>query len=742
MRKTVKTAMIIPAFFFLAWLALLLTPYPELKNYRGRPYGFKVLDRNGRMLRVFPAEDGVKRVWVPLKEIPPGAVKIFLQAEDRRFYFHCGVDPLAAASAALRNLSAGRVVSGASTITMQLARLVKPGRRGFKGKIAEALDAMRIEARLSKKQILELWMNGIPFGSNIEGISAITRARFGRDIGELDDARALLLAVIPRRPALYDPAVNPEAAVKTAAALARKCVPDISEAALEEAAAETAPQSGAAEKNPFFAPHFTERAAALHDGGRQPLRATLDWEIQSYAERRLAEELSLLENNRVSNGAVLAVNNVDGSVLVYAGSGSWFDDSANGKIDGVQVENQPGSCLKPFLYALALEKGFNPNDVLPDIPTVFGSSEAYSPSNFNRRFNGPVRFRVAIASSLNLPAVYLIEKLGVNSFEDYLIGLGFSSISRTRGTAGLGLALGNSGVSLEELVRAFTVFPNLGQLRELRFIDKPLQGESPARQVMPRDDAWLIADILSDRGSRVVGFGTARVFSAASASLFKTGTANQFQHIWALGATKRFTVGVWMGNFSGETVVGRTGSSVPARIASDLLRALALTFPTDETEESGADRPANLRLTEICALSGMTASPACSGLFREWINPQRLPASCSWHGNGLKYPPEYQAWLRERSRSGSAPPSGGGAYIRIPASGSVFFFDPALPYEAQAIRVETAGFAPDALVYCDDLLQGSLNQAGVIALPLYRGRHRIAVEDGNGAAASVEIEVR
>jgi penicillin-binding protein 1C len=167
-----------------------------------------------------------------------------------------------------------------------------------------------------------------------------------------------------------------------------------------------------------------------------------------------------------------------------------------------------------------------------------------------------------------------------------------------------------------------------------------------------------------------------------------------------------------------------------------------LTFPVNEAEEVGTDRPANLRLTEICALSGMAASPACSGLFREWLNPQKLPAPCSWHGNGLSYPPEYQAWLRERSRGGSAPPSGSGAYIRIPASGSVFYFDPSLPYEAQAVRVETAGFTPDAHVYCDDLLQGSLNQAGVIALPLYRGRHRIAVEDGNGASASVEIEVR
>jgi penicillin-binding protein 1C len=625
---------------------------------------------------------------------------------------------------------------------MQLARLVKPGRQGFKGKLAEAFDALRIEARLSKSQILELWINGIPFGSNMEGISAMTRARFGRNIAELDDTRALLLAVIPRRPTLYDPAINPEAAVRAAAALAQRCSPAVNAAALEAAAAEAAsvPWQLDTAKNPFFAPHFTERAAAH---ASQTLRTTLDLELQTYAEKRLAEELSLLENHRVSNGAVLVIDNADGSVLVYAGSASWFDDSISGKIDGVLVENQPGSCLKPFLYALALEKGFGPNDILPDIPTVFGSSEAYSPANFNRRFNGPVRFRVALASSLNVPAVYLLERLGVRSFEEYLVDLGFNSISHSMGTNGLGLALGNAGVSLEELVRAFSVFPNLGQLRELRFISGREQGESKTRQVMSQDSAWIIADILSDRGSRFVGFGPAPVLSTEFTSIFKTGTANQFQHIWALGATVRFTVGVWMGNFSGETVVGRTGSSIPARIAADMLRALELSSPAENLAQGGGfPRPSALHLTEICALSGMAAGPACAGTLHEWLAPQRIPTPCTWHRGGLQYPPEYQAWLRERFRGGSTSQAGSSAYIRIPVNGSVFYFDPALPPEAQAIRVETVGFGPDALVYSGDILCGSLNPAGVFALPLHRGRHRIVVEDESGAAASVEIEVR
>ena len=729
-------------------LILRLIPYPELEQYKNRSYGFTALDRSGRVLRVFPADDGVKREWTPLKDIPAGVVRIFIRAEDRRFYLHGGIDPAAVAAAAIRNFRAGRTVSGASTITMQLARLINPREwlrgKGFQGKLWEAYDAMRIEARLSKKQILELWLNGIPFGSNIEGLCAAGRARFGREPGNIDDARAVLLAVIPRRPALYDPALNPEAAVSAALELSRRCRLGISGSALAEAAAEADPETLSDVKNPFYAPHFTDRVKSLAADLpptkkiHSPVRTTLDLDLQQYAEWRLLEELVHLENNRVSNGAILVIDNARGEVLVYAGSASWFDDTSSGKIDGVRVRSQPGSCLKPFLYALALEKGFSPNDILPDIPAIFGSSEAYSPSNFNRRFNGPVRFRLALASSLNVPSVYLLERLGIRGFEDWLADLGFDSIAEGKGSYGVGLALGNAEVSLEELTRAFSVFPRGGQSLEMRFIESQ---QSPFRQVMSPYSAWVITDILSDQASRFVGFGPAPALATEFPSMFKTGTANQFQHIWALGASPRYTVGVWMGNFSGETVIGRTGSSIPARIASDLLKALE-----QRGGSTGFPPVSGAHETQICALSGMAAGPACPGSAREWLLADKIPASCTWHRQpdaAPEYPGEYQAWLVERFRQGRAESyrSSGSAYIRLPVSGSVFYLDPALPPEAQAVRVETAGFSSDALVYANDILQGGLNHAGVFALPLRRGVQRLAVEDEN-AISMVEIEVR
>jgi penicillin-binding protein 1C len=753
--KGMKTALVkkfLPPVFtvlglFLAgFLTLRLLPYPELAAYRERGYGLVIQDRNGRTLRVLPAPDGVKREWAPLKEIPAGVLRTFIRAEDRRFYIHPGVDPLAVAGSALRNLRSGRVVSGASTITMQLARLIRPRGPGLRGKLAEAWDALRLEARLSKGEILELWLNGIPFGSNIEGLPAMTRARFGLPLAQLDDPQAAILAVIPRRPSRYDPlAGEPALEAAVGAALAFSSGLGLTESALREAALE-AGRRGLPERAPFYAPHFTERLAEMRPGdGARVLRSTLDLGLQSYAEGRLETELSMLGGNRVSNGAILAIENGTGAVRVYAGSASWFDEDWGGKMDGVRVLNQPGSCLKPFLYALALDSGFNPAQVLPDLPAIFGSREAYIPSNFNRRFNGPVRLRVALASSLNIPAVYLLERLGVGAFEEYLISLGFDSIAARQGSHGTGLALGNAEVSLEELVRGFSVFPRGGSLPELRWLEEPPEsqmetgGEGPEPLMSPYAAA-LIADILSDRASRFVGFGPAPALATEFESMFKTGTANQFQHIWALGATKRFTVGVWMGNFSGETVVGRTGSSIPARIAADLLGAL----------EESADRPAgqaNLlpglaEQIRICALSGMAATAACPGATPEWIPRDRVPGPCTWHGAGpVRYPPEYQAWLSGQSRPGIAEQRGPG-FIRIPVPGSVYYLDPSLPEEAQALRVETGGFSPGALVYAGGLLQGRLNQGGIYILPLSRGPLRLLVEDENGSSASVEFEVR
>ena len=756
--KILKIALIpVSGYIILFFLIPALLPFPELEDYKTRSYGTVVEDRNGITLRVIPPEDGVKREWTSLDQIPAGVRRVFIKAEDRRFYFHPGVDLFSVAGSALRNITAGKTVSGASTITMQLARIIKPHSRGMAGKVTEAWDALRLEAKLSKNEILELWFNGIPFGSNIEGLGAMARNRFGLPVNQLDDVQAAVLAVVPRRPALYDPLYDESNSLRAALDLSERCRLNFDEGTLRAVILETR-NVPAEDSTPFYAPHFTGRAVqeirSSTEESPRIIKSTLDLPVQQFAEQQLRNELFQLMRNRVGNGAVLVIENDTGNVLVYAGSKSWFDDESQGKIDGVRVMNQPGSCLKPFLYAMALDSGFGPNEILPDLPTVFGGSEAYIPSNFDRRFNGPVRMRIALASSLNIPAVYTIERLGVARFEEYLGRLGFSSVASNAGIHGTGLALGNAEVSLEELVCAFAAFPRGGIPARLRF--DYLQDDSAGQknvaddQVISAQASWVISDILSDPASRYLGFGPALVFQLPFPAMFKTGTANQFQHIWALGATRQYTVGVWMGNFSGETVVGRTGSSIPARIASNILKRLETGSGEGAPKPGvmikqghvGGPVPAGLVQRSICSLSGMLLTDSCTGKTEEWMASEDIPGPCTWHrGTSVVYPPEYQAWIVERFRSAGTEQSEY-AGIRIPSRGSVFFIDPSFPDSAQAVRIETYGFAPGTEVFVSGMAAGKINSAGVFMLPLSRGRHTIQIEDGQGNYAETEFEVR
>jgi penicillin-binding protein 1C len=742
-------------------IVLALLPFPELKAFQSRSYGLVIQDRNGITLRVIPSSGGVKREWVSAEQIPAGVKRTFIRAEDQRFYLHPGIDPLSVIGSAWRNIRAGEIVSGASTITMQLARIIKPHEQGMKGKLIEAFDALRLEAKLSKREILELWLNNIPFGSNIEGIGAMARNRFGLSADQIDDAHAAVLAVIPRRPSFYDPLYHEENSFRAAAELSQRGNLQIDEETIKNVIADIK-LVREEDRAPFYAPHFTERLAAAANiklGTKNRIyKSSLDLTLQTFAERQLEHELIQLFGNRVGNGAILLIENKTGNVLAYVGSNSWFDENTQGKIDGVQVLNQPGSCLKPFLYAMAMDAGIGPNDILPDIPSVFGGREAYIPSNFDRRFNGPVRLRVALASSLNIPAVYMLERLGVNRFEQYLEQLGFYSIAEKMGTHGTGLALGNAEVSLEEMVCAFSAFPRGGSPASLRFNDSIENDETKneygiTRQenepLMSPETAWIISDILSDKASRFPGFGPAPVFQLPFPAMFKTGTSNQFQNIWAMAATETYTIGVWMGNFSGETVVGATGSSIPARIAANILSRLESSSQNaaSNSHHVGGAIPVGLAEHEICTLSGMSASVHCTGKSGEWFSDNEVPGLCTWHTNsGTVYPSEYQSWIVERFRNvGTNNNQSAGIQIpgiRIPVSGSVFYIDPSFPESAQAVRIETFGFDSGAKIFFNNNQYGTINHAGVFMLPLVRGQHLIEAEDDFGNYASVEIEVR
>ncbi|MCK5201028.1 MAG: transglycosylase domain-containing protein, partial [Spirochaetales bacterium] len=669
-------------------LILRFLPYPELDSFIRQEYSLEIYDRNGILLKVTPLEEGLRRVYRNLDNIPDAVKRVFIIAEDSRFYFHPGVDPAAVFRAFFQNRSAGKIVSGASTISMQLARIISGRDGGYKAKLKEVFNAIRLESRLSKKQILELWLNNIPFSFQIEGVAAASLKFLEKELSSMDTESAMLLAVIPRSPAAFNPLQNKEAAISAAAELVvNSALPGIKKKNDIKDITDSLRKILDQKKGflwPDITPHFSLYTEGQIESGQRTgrLDTTIDSHLNEILEDRINYYLSISTDSRITNGAGIIIDNISGEILAYVGSADFRDEANSGQIDGVQILNQPGSTLKPFLYALAIEEGFRPNSVLPDIPQQLGGPEAYLPMNFDRSFHGPVLLRVALASSMNVPAVYMINRLGVLNFADYLISLGFDSIRGQREYVGTGLALGNAEVSLMELTRAFSIFPGRGFFlpltsfltADLNNIDGRRQGDIDS-SVMKPYTAGIITNILSDNNSRFPGFGNNSIMNTRFPGMFKTGTSNQFQNIWALGATPEYTVGIWMGDFSGNTVIGRTGSSLPAAIAAEILELIHI-------QGSVFDHVPDSSPISLCSLSGLRPNEYTPATYIEFLPAGDVPKVSDWHiaypAGGLEnqgvltiYPEEYMSWLEVKDRSGMISRDNGIYKIVYPADNSV-----------------------------------------------------------------------
>lgn len=730
---------ILVVFFF----AIHFSPYKDLKKFLSQPVSTRVYDKNGELLQILSLDEGLRREFVPLEKMPEHLAEIFIATEDRRFYKHHGVDIGAIFRATFQNIRERRTVSGASTITMQLARIISPSpRRSIVAKISESWNALRLESRLSKKQILELYLNNVPFGFNSAGVATGSRTFFGTPIERLSTAQIFCLAVIPRRPSYYNPLENPEACAAVAYEVYHSMgTTDKIDSPKSDFLA--AAHSAKSFRYPFEMPHYIRWLSSQNIGlYKSPeMHLSVSLSLQREAESLLAQRVSQYSSYRLTNGAVLVIDNRTAQILAWVGSADFSNPANSGQVDGVLAAVQPGSSMKPFLYATALEHGFFPNTILPDVPLEFGFDELYMPQNFNNRFNGPVRFRVALASSLNIPAVYLLNEIGMETYLNKLRKLQFHSLEGSN--TGLSLALGGGAVSLFELVQAFSVFPRDGIFVPITPMPAPVvsqvdtmqitnatQTTQQPTQIYERDTARIICDILSDRDARAIGFGYAQTFVTPFPSMFKTGTANQFQNITALGATPHYTVGVWMGNFSGETVIGQTGSSIPAFI----VRAILMRLQNGGQESPSFQKPSQYTREKICALSGMKANKYCTGTSTEYISAH--DEICTWHtAGGIIYPAEYAQWFRLRNRSGYINDSSSSFQIVSPKNGSVFFYDASLVGKKQNIVIEAVGGNSDvAAVSVDGKTSFTINRPFSFQIPLERGEHLIEIFCGNEAA--------
>ncbi len=600
-------------------------------------------DRHNRPLGTLLSRDQEHTAVVPLEQVSPHFIQAILAAEDQRFYDHGPVDWHAVARASWQGIRDRRIVSGASTVTMQLARMLDPVPRTFSGKAQQVWQAWRLAAGMNKDEMLAAYVNRLPMGSNIYGVEAAARVYFEIPAMDLTVAQASLLAALPNAPTALNPYTGWDALKERQRYVLDRMVAagHLSEGQSDRAFAE-AVTFQLPEQQFLAAPHFQFwLAATLPQDHPAQVKTTLDLNLQRFVEAQVQQMVRGLAAKQVRQGAALVVENATGEVLAYVGSPSYFSvprswgispHRAAGENDGVQALRQPGSTLKPFLYQLALEQSvIKPNSILQDVPTHYAipGAQLYSPVDYSETFQGPVRVRAALGNSLNIPAVRVLEDVGVDVFLERLRQLGFEHLDQSAEHYGLGLSLGSGEVSLWELTQAYLTLArgaqsdikltgvlsptlNIGTSRA-----RPMSIDSgqhhSIRHTSPAVES-LITDILSDPHARATAFGVESVLNLPFPAAVKTGTSSDFRDTWTVGFTQDYTVATWVGNFDGAPMHQVSGVTGAAPLWHRIMVHLH-----KEQEPGQFASPAGMVQRPICATTGQKPLPDCDAVVQEYF---------------------------------------------------------------------------------------------------------------------------
>jgi penicillin-binding protein 1C len=572
--------------------------YPPYMG-RLRDHSTLVLASDDSVLRAFATVDGAWRFPTEPNEIDPKFLHYLKTFEDGRFGWHPGVDPLAVLRAGYQAAVAGEVVSGASTLTMQTARLLEPRPRGLRAKAIEALRALQLTWRLGGDGVLKIYLTLAPYGGNLEGIRAASLGYFGKEPQHLTEAEAALLVVLPQSPERLRPDRFPEAAKRARDKLLTRLLAegDIDEPTYRAALAETIPSR----RLPALsdAPHLAER---LHQElPRQAvIHTTIDRDLQRNLQQLLVRRSVGLEAGATIAG--LVVGNKDRRVLAYLGSANYFDRRQFGPIDMVSAIRSPGSALKPFIYGMAFDElVVHPETIMVDQPMRFGE---WAPENFDHLFRGEISAREALQLSLNLPAVTLMDAIGAPPFAQKLADAGLPlHLPKESGRPGLPIALGGVGVSLEEMVSLYAAFSEQGTVRALRFLkDQPVR---EARPLIGPLGSFYVTRILEDTPPPASWLASANR-RQASRIAYKTGTSYGYRDAWAIGYTRDYTIGIWVGRPDGSFSGGRMGRDAAAPLlfeAFDQLppsdSALPPVAPEGALLVGNTSLPANLKRYDV-----------------------------------------------------------------------------------------------------------------------------------------------
>ncbi|WP_409363411.1 penicillin-binding protein 1C [Bradyrhizobium sp. AUGA SZCCT0274] len=538
---------------FAGWVAS-LGPLPL---EQARKVSTSIIDRNGKLLRAYAMADGRWRLPVDAKTgVDPGYLKLLLAYEDRRFHSHRGVDPLALGRAALQLVTRGHIVSGGSTITMQLARLMEPRReRSVYAKLRQMVRAIQIERQLNKDQILDLYLALAPFGGNLEGVRAASIAYFGKEPKRLSLAEAALLVALPQSPETRRLDRHPEVARAARDRVLERMVNEqrVTEDDAVQAKAVTVPRLR--KPMPILAPHSADQSmATVRD--TPVIKLTLDAGLQKTLEA-LARDRAIAQGPNISV-AMIAVDNESGDVLARVGSSDYFDERRAGQVDMTRAVRSPGSTLKPFIYGLAFEDGFvHPESLIDDRPIRFGS---YAPENFDMTFQGTVPVRKALQLSLNVPAIALLDRVGSSRLSSRLKQAGGNLVLPKDEAPGLAMGLGGVGVTLQDLAQLYAGLARLGTTKPLREIMFAKDERDPMR-LMDQAAAWQVGNVL---------IGTPPPENGVHNRIaFKTGTSYGYRDAWSVGFDGRITIGVWVGRPDGAPVAGLAGRTAAAPILFD-----------------------------------------------------------------------------------------------------------------------------------------------------------------------------
>ncbi len=759
-------------------LAAYLVPLPGRLKVRDSTV---VTWQDGKVAHVLLSADDKQRIPVDLDRVDPHYVRALVALEDERFWHHPGVDPIAIARAALSDLTHGEVVSGGSTITMQLVRLLEPRPRTLRSKIIEAARAMQLELRMSKRQILEAYLRFVPYGGNLEGVESASLAYFGQSVDVLSDAQIATLLAVPQNPTLFHPSEDnadrlEHARNKIAKKLYEKGALTLGHPghrltvneAYAQVAAEPVPRH--LRPLPRRLPHLAYWLRAQHPS-QERFETTLDRHTQRTVENLVAARRETARIHGIYNTAVVVADHNNGAVRAVVGNFDFNDKKHGGQIAGFDEPRSTGSLLKPFLYAQAIDDGLvAPDFLVPDIPVTYGS---YHPQNYKHQYSGLVRMKDALARSLNIPFINLLDRVGVDRFQSTLRELGLHRFNPEPGKSGLSVIVGGVEATPVEVAGLYAALANDARPTHLHFLRR-YRASVDAKPVFTPGAAWLTRRALRRRDRP--DFPARKLGTGATSNIdWKTGTSAGYHDAWTAGSSKRYTAVVWMGNFSRKPSSYLVGAHAAAPLFFDILEAV------DDTQKLDDPMPGEgMTEVEVCAFSGRLPTKACKHTEKVFLPTNSVPTErCPFHvqvdvdketGRALtpkcrqghdyetrsfvRLPPAVRRWMRDTLGDVSEPPpldpDCGPPHAQLtppaiasPPAGQALMLMPGIPHDHQKVLLRAKTASASALSwFVDGRFLGKADADKSLWWTPSEGEHEIVVMNDAAQSSRRRLVVR